>query len=233
MCMCVNQARHNHAAFCVHKLCVRRLFLQHLQRTNLFDFLSVYQNRAILKIRTSRISRDNSSISNQQHTGTVTAGKLEPDTWGGYGTMVRLAGAGSVFTPDWLQVKFTTSTNVFEFVVPSGGYTAVPVRFTSGSNKFPNNTNDAKMTLRVSKDSPGLASIPGRGIPLLQSAGGINAANVRFEDVKAKYNGFFFKDADGNKYADAAAIAEAGKTAAQITQIWYRGPARPLTIIVR
>ena len=36
--------------------------------------------------------------------GRVTAGKLEPDTWGGYGTMVRLVGAGSVFTPDWLQV---------------------------------------------------------------------------------------------------------------------------------
>ena len=165
--------------------------------------------------------------------GTVTAGKLEPDTWGGYGTMVRLVGAGSVFTPQWLQLKYATSTNVFEFVVPVGGYTAVPVQFTSGSNKFPNNTNDAKMTLRVSKDSPGLASIPGRGIPLLQSAGGINAANVRFEDVKAKYNGFFFKDADGNKYADAAAIAEAGKTAAEIKEIWYRSERKGFAIIMR
>ena len=107
------------------------------------------------------------------------------------------------------------------------------MQFTSGSNKFPNNTNDAKMTLRVSKDSPGLATIPSRGIQLLQSPGGINAANVRFENVNAKYNGFFFKDTDGNSYADAAAIEAAGKTAAQITQIWYRGPARPLTIIVR
>ncbi len=78
------------------------------------------------------------------------------------------------------------------------------------------------MTLRVSKDSPGLASIPGRGIQLLQSPGGINAANIRFEDVKPKYNGFYFKDADGNEYADAAAIAAAGRTASQITQIWYR-----------
>ena len=165
--------------------------------------------------------------------GTVTAGKLEPDTWGGYGTLVRLVGAGSVFTPDWLQVKNTTSTNVFEFVVPSGGYTAVPVQFRSGSNKFPNNTTGGKMTLRVSKDSPGLGSIGSRGIQLLQAPGGINVSNIRFEDVKSNRNGFFFKDADGNEYADAAAVAEAGKTADQITQIWYRSPARPLTIVVR
>ena len=166
--------------------------------------------------------------------GTVTAGKLEPDTNNAQnGTTIRLIGASSVFTPQWLQVKYTTSTNVFEFVVPSGGYTAVPVRFTSGSNKFPNNTNDAKMTLRVSKDSPGLGSIGSRGIQLLQAPGGINAANIRFEDVKSNRNGFFFKDADGNEYVDAAAIEAAGKTADQITQIWYRGPARPLTIVVR
>lgn len=166
--------------------------------------------------------------------GTVTAGKLEPDTWSSAnGTMVRLVGAGSVFTPDWLQVKYATSTNVFEFVVPSGGYTAVPVRFTSGSNKFPNNTNDAKMTLRVSKDSPGLGSIGSRGIQLLQSPAGINAANVRFEDVKSSVNGFFFKDADGSEYADAAAIEAAEKTAADITQIWYRSPSRPMIIVVR
>ena len=166
--------------------------------------------------------------------GTVTAGKLEPDTNNAQnGTTIRLVGASSVFTPQWLQVKYTTSTNVFEFVVPSGGYTAVPVRFTSGSNKFPNNTNDAKMTLRVSKDSPGLGSIGSRGIQLLQSPAGINAANVRFEDVKPNRNGFFFKDADGNEYADAAAIEAAGKTADQITQIWYRGSSRPLCIIVR
>ena len=166
--------------------------------------------------------------------GTVTAGKLEPDTWSSVnGTMVRLVGAGSVFTPQWLQLKYATSTNVFEFVVPVGGYTAVPVRFTNTSNKFPNNTNDAKMTLRVPKDSPGLGSIGSRGIQLLQSPAGINAANVRFEDVKPNRSGFFFKDADGNEYADAAAIEAAGKTAAQITQIWYRGPAQPFTIIVR
>ena len=89
------------------------------------------------------------------------------------------------------------------------------------------------MTLRVSKDSPGLGSIGSRGIQLLQSPAGINAANVRFEDVKPNRNGFFFKDADGNEYADAAAIEVAGKTADQITQIWYRGSSRPLCIIVR
>nr|MCR5838786.1 hypothetical protein [Kiritimatiellia bacterium] len=164
--------------------------------------------------------------------GSVTAGKLEPDTNNAQnGTTIRLVGASSVFTPQWLQVKFTTSTNVFEFVVPSGGYTAVPVRFTSGSNKFPNNTNDAKMTLRVSKDSPGLGSIGSRGIQLLQAPGGINAANVRFEGPKKSV--FFFKDADGNEYADAAAIEAAGKTAAQITQIWYCPPVSPLKIYLR
>ena len=122
---------------------------------------------------------------------------------------------------------------MFEFVVPSGGYTAVPVQFRSGSNKFPNKSSAAKMTLRVSKDSPGISGIPSRGIQLLQSPAGINAANVRFEDVKPNRNGFFFKDADGNEYADAAAIEAAEKTAAQITQIWYRSPAQPLTIVVR
>ena len=167
--------------------------------------------------------------------GTVTAGKLEPDTWSSVnGTMVRLVGAGSVFTPQWLQLKYATSTNVFEFVVPVGGYTAVPVRFTSGSNKFPNNTNDAKVTLRVPKESPGLGSVSGKyGIQLLQSPGGINAANVRFEDVRPNYCGFFFKDADGNAYADAAAIEAAGKTAAQITQIWYRPPPQATVLIVK
>jgi hypothetical protein len=167
--------------------------------------------------------------------GTVTAGKLEPDTWSSVnGTMVRLVGAGSVFTPQWLQLKYATSTNVFEFVVPVGGYTAVPVRFTSGSNKFPNNTNDAKMTFRVPKESPGLGSVSGKyGIQLLQSPGGVNAANVRFEDVRPNYCGFFFKDADGNAYADAAAISAAGKTAAQITQIWYRPPPAATVLIVK
>jgi len=167
--------------------------------------------------------------------GTVTAGKLEPDTWSSVnGTMVRLVGAGSVFTPQWLQLKYATSTNVFEFVVPVGGYTAVPVRFTSGSNQFPNNTNDAKMTLRVPKDSPGLGSVSGKyGIQLLESPGGVNAANVRFEDVRPNYCGFFFKDADGNAYADAAAIEAAGKTAAQITQIWYRPPPAATVLIVK
>ena len=167
--------------------------------------------------------------------GTVTAGKLEPDTWSSVnGTMVRLVGAGSAFTPQWLQLKYATSTNVFEFVVPVGGYTAVPVRFTSTSNKFPNNTNAAKMTLRVPAESPGLASVSRKnGIQLVQSPGGVNAANVRFEDVRPNYCGFFFKDADGNAYADAAAIEAAGKTAAQITQIWYRPPPQATVMIVK
>ena len=166
---------------------------------------------------------------------TVTANKLEPDTWSSVnGTMVRLVGAGSVFTPQWLQLKYATSTNVFEFVVPVGGYTAVPVRFTNTSNKFPNNTNAAKMTLRVPAESPGLASVSRKnGIQLLQSPGGVNAANVRFEDVRPNYCGFFFKDADGNEYADAAAIEAAGKTAAQITQIWYRPPPQSTVFIVK
>ena len=56
----------------------------------------------------------------------------------------------------------------------------------------------------------------------MQSAAGINAANVMLVDAKEKYNGFFFKDADGNSYADAAAIEAAGKTAAEIKEIWYR-----------
>ena len=75
------------------------------------------------------------------------------------------------------------------------------------------------MTLRIAEDSPGLENIPRRGTPILYSKGGINAANVNFE---AKYNGFYFKDADGNAYADAAAIDAAGKTAAEIKEIWYR-----------
>ena len=123
---------------------------------------------------------------------------------------------------------------MFEFVVPVGGYTAVPVRFTSGSNKFPNNTNDAKMTLRVPAESPGLGSVSSKyGIQLVQSPGGINAANVRFEDVRPNYCGFFFKDTAGNEYADAAAIEAAGKTAAQITQIWYRPPPGGTVMIIR
>ena len=80
------------------------------------------------------------------------------------------------------------------------------------------------MTLKIAADSPGLMSIPVRGIQLLNSPGGIIAANVRFVDAKAKYNGFYFKDADGNSYADAAAIEAADKSAAQITQIWYKRP---------
>ena len=164
----------------------------------------------------------------------MTSRKLEPDTNNSLnGTTIRFAGTNATLTAQWFQVKYTTSTNVIEFAIPVGGYNAVPIQLTNASMAFPNNSNAAQMTLRVSKDSPGALSIGSRGIQLVQSPGGVNAANVRFEDVKTKYNGFFFKDADGNEYADAAAISAAGKTADQITQIWYRSPAKPFIIYVQ
>jgi len=166
---------------------------------------------------------------------TYSGNRIEADTYGADnkdGMLIRLLGANPSFTVPYFQFKKATSTNAVEFVVPTGGYAAAPFKTSKNDAVFANGTGNS-LIVRVSKDSPGLASIPGRGIPLLQSAGGINAANVRFEDVKAKYNGFFFKDADGNKYADAAAIAAAGKTASQITQIWYRPPVRQFVIIVR
>lgn len=67
----------------------------------------------------------------------------------------------------------------------------------------------------------------------LQSPGGVNAENLRFEDVRPNYNGFFFTDADGGEYASAAAISAAGKTAADITQVWYRPPPHATVLIVR
>ena len=125
---------------------------------------------------------------------------------------------------------------MIEFVVPVGGYNAVPVQTTHGTYLFGSGGNSgtaAPMTLRVSQDSPGLSSIRSRGIQLVRSPGGVNVENIRLVDVKTKYNGFFFKDEDGNTYADAAAIAAAGKTADQITQIWYRSPAKPFIIHVQ
>ena len=71
-----------------------------------------------------------------------------------------------------------------------------------------------------------------RGIQLVQSAAGINAANVKFEDVKPNKCGFFFKDADGNEYADAAAIEAAGKTPDEIKEIWYRNIRGGFSVIV-
>jgi len=162
--------------------------------------------------------------------------KVEPDSYNSYyGMLLRLKGAGASFTCGYFAPKSATSTNVVEFVIPAGGYSAVPVRTTNtGSNTILGETGaKAPMTFRVAKDSPGLSSLPKAGVQLVQSAAGINAANVKFEDVKANYNGFFFKDADGNAYADAAEIEAAGKTSAQITQIWYRSSSRPLCIIVR
>ena len=158
--------------------------------------------------------------------GSVSATKVEPDTWSSAnGTTIRLLGANSVFTPQYFQPKNATSTNVIEFVIPAGGYSAVPVQ-QQYSYRFPvtNTAATATMTLKIAADSPGLMSIPVRGIQLLNSPGGIIAANVRFVDAKEKYNGFYFKDADGNKYANAAEIEAAGKTAADIKQIWYKRP---------
>ena len=81
-------------------------------------------------------------------------------------------------------------------------------------------------------DFPVLKNIPRRGIRLVQSAAGINAANVKFEDVKPNKCGFFFKDADGNEYTDAAAIEAAGKTPDEIKEIWYRNFRGGFSVIV-
>ena len=166
---------------------------------------------------------------------TVTFGnKVEFDSYDPYfGSVMRLSGAGAKVTAAYFHTKYAASTNVVEFLIPSGGYNAVPMLSTSTANMFPNVLAGASLTLRVSKSSPGLSGIPRHGIQLVQSAGGMNVEKLIFEDVKPSVNGFFFKDADGNEYADAAAIEAAGKTAANITQIWYRGSSRPLCIIVR
>ena len=173
-------------------------------------------------------------IDNATVTTTANTQKVEPDSYNQYnGMVIRLKGADASFSAGYFLPKYANSTNVIEFVIPAGGYNAAPVQTTHNSNVFGETGAKAPMTLRVAKDSPGLASMPKAGVQLLYSKGGINAANVRFEDVKANYNGFFFKDADGNEYADAAAIETAGKTASQITQIWYRPPVRQFVIIVR
>ena len=168
------------------------------------------------------------------NTAVTTGNKVEPDNTSAYnGMVIRLSGANATLSASYMQPKNAASTNVIEYVIPSGGYSAAPVQTTHNTYVLGSDTTKAPMTFRVSKDSPGLKSIGSRGIQLLYSKGGINAANVRFEDVKSSVNGFFFKDADGNAYADAAEIEAAGKTASQITQIWYRPPRRPLVILVR
>ena len=150
----------------------------------------------------------------------VTAGTIVPDNNNSAnGATIRLSGANSTLTGQYFQPKNAASTNVIEYVIPSGGYNAVPVQTTHNTYVLGSDTTKAPMTLRIAEDSPGLENIPRRGTPLLYSKGGINAANVNFE---AKYNGFYFKDADGNAYADAAAIEAAGKTTAEIKEIWYR-----------
>ena len=161
--------------------------------------------------------------------------KIEPDNGNAYnGAWVRLMGTNATLVASYFQPKNANSTNVVEFVIPVGGYKAVPVRLTHGTYVLGGDTAKAPMTFSVSTESPGLGSVSGKyGIQLLQSPGGVNAANVRFEDVRPNYCGFFFKDADGNAYADAAAIEAAGKTAAQITQIWYRPPPQATVLIVK
>ncbi len=150
----------------------------------------------------------------------VTAGTIVPDNNNSAnGATIRLSGANSTLTGQYFQPKNAASTNVIEYVIPSGGYNAVPVQTTHNTYVLGSDTTKAPMTLRIAEDSPGLENIPRRGTPLLYSKGGINAANVNFE---AKYNGFYFKDADGKSYADAAAIEAASKTADEIKEIWYR-----------
>jgi hypothetical protein len=165
---------------------------------------------------------------------TVTFGnKVEFDSYNQYfGSVMRLSGAGANVTALYFHTKYAASTNVVEFVIPSGGYSAVPILSTSTANMFPNVLAGASLTLRVAADSPGLKNIPRRGIQLVQSAAGINAANVKFEDVKPNKCGFFFKDADGNEYTDAAAIEAAGKTPDEIKEIWYRNLRGGFSIIV-
>ena len=170
-------------------------------------------------------------------TAVTTSNKIEPDNANSQNGMVfRISGTNATLVAQYFQPKYATSTNIIEFVIPAGGYNAVPVQTTHNTYLFSSGGNSgtaAPMTLRVSQDSPGLSSIGSRGIQLLQSPGGVNVENIRLVDVKAKYNGFFFKDADGNEYADAAAIETAGKTASQITQIWYRHPTSGLMLYVR
>ena len=162
---------------------------------------------------------------------------IGPDSHGVNGMLIRLSGADASLAASYIAPGRADSTsNIVEFVIPGGCYMATPLKLTRkqlATDVFGGDGTKAPMTLRIAKGSPGLGSIPRRGIQLVQSAAGINASNLLFEDVKTGLNGFFFKDADGNEYADAAAIEAAGKTAAQITQIWYRSPARPLCIIVR
>ena len=166
---------------------------------------------------------------------TGTNNKVEPDCYNNYnGMVIRLKGADASFSAGYFQPKATTSTNVVEFVIPAGGYNDVPVQTTHATYVLGETGAKAPMTLRVSAGSPGLnGGIGSSGVQLLYSKGGINAANVRFEDVKPSYNGFFFKDADGNEYADAAAIEAAGKTASQITQIWYRSQPNGTVMFIR
>ena len=168
------------------------------------------------------------------NTAVTTGNKVEPDNTSAYnGMVIRLSGANATLSASYFQPKNANSTNVVEFVIPTGGYNAVPVRTTHNTYVLGSDTAKAPMTFRVSKDSPGLKSIGSRGIQLLYSKGGINAANVRFEDVKEGVNGFFFKDADGNKYADAAEIDAAGKSTSDIKEIWYKAPPTGTFIYMR
>ena len=162
---------------------------------------------------------------------------IGPDTHGVNGMLIRLSGADASIAATYITVGRDNSTsNIVEFVIPAGGYTATPLNLTRkqlATDVFGGDGTTAPVTLKILRDSPGLRSISHRGIQLVQSVAGINASNLIFKDVKTGLNGFFFKDADGNEYADAAAISAAGKTADQITQIWYRPPVSPFVLTIR
>ncbi|MBQ3810924.1 MAG: hypothetical protein II839_08930 [Kiritimatiellae bacterium] len=162
---------------------------------------------------------------------------ISQDTHGGNGMLIRLSGADASLAASYITPGKTDSTNVVEFVIPGGtGYNAVPLNITRKQNNdvpFGGDGTKAPITLRISRDSPGLGSIPRRGIQLVQAAKGVNVANLRFVDVRPAFNGFYFKDADGNKYGGAGEIAAAGKTAADITQIWYRPPSGGTVLVVK
>ena len=157
------------------------------------------------------------------------------DTHGANGLTARISGAKGSLASSGLVTGRADSTNTVEFVIPAAGYDAVPLRVTAtqANRILGGDGTTAPVTLKISRDSPGLRSIFRHGIQLVQSEAGINASNLIFQDVKPGLNGFFFKSADGTEYADAAAIEAAGESVSDIKQIWYRPPASPLTIHLR
>ena len=155
------------------------------------------------------------------------------DTHGANGLTARISGAKGSLSSSGIVTGKANSTNTVEFVIPEAGYDSVPLRLTASNRILGGDGTTAPVTLKILRDSPGLRSISHRGIQLVQSAAGINASNLIFQDVKTGLNGFFFKDEEGNAYANAAAIQTAGKSAADITQIWYRPPVSPFVLTIR